>query len=458
MSRLLVKARAVLTMDAELGDIDGGEVLIEDDRIVSVGRGLDSSGAEVLDAPQMLALPGFVDVHRHTWQSAVRHCSVGWDLGAYQGNIQGMVGQALTPEDAYAGNLLGAVSALDAGVTTIRDESHAQNTPEHTNELIRALRDSRIRACFAYGWPSTDAMSWLWDSERQLPEDIRRVRNDVLADDTALVTLQALLRGPELSSMAVTRADVLRARELGLRMSMHMGTGEYGTRYHGIRALADADLIGSDMIFVHCCTSDDEELTLTASAGAAACVTAAVEANMPGLGLPATSRLLRHGIRPGLGVDVEVGTAGDMFNVMRAALISERLRETLLGPDGVYAAPVTARDLLSFATIDGAAAAGLADRTGSLTPGKQADLILVRLDDLNLAPANDWVGSLVAAGHPGNVDTVLVAGQVLKRGGRITHFDVEAVVQRARRSGARLLGLVSQSMASHDSAAAGAMP
>jgi 5-methylthioadenosine/S-adenosylhomocysteine deaminase len=439
MSRMLIKARAVLTMDPALGDVEGGELLIEDDRIVAVGSDLDATGADVLDGSALIALPGFVDVHRHTWQSAVRHCAVGWSLGEYQANVQGVVGENFTPEDAYAGNLLGAVSALDAGITTLRDESHVQNTPEHTDELIRALRDSGIRASFAYGWPSTDAMSWLWDSDRELPEDIRRIRTDVLADDGALVTLAALLRGPELSSLDVTRADIARARELGLRMSMHMGTGEYGTRYHGIRALAEAGLIGDDMIFVHCCTSDDEELTLAAAAGASACVTPAVEANMPGLGAPATGRLLARGIRPALGVDVEVGTAGDMFNIMRAALMSERLRETLLGPDAVDAAPLTAHDLVRFATIDGARACGLGDRTGSLTAGKQADVILVRADDLNLAPTNDWAGSLVAAGHAGNVDTVLVAGRVLKRDGRLTQVDVGAVIGQARRSGRRLL-------------------
>lgn len=439
MSRTLIKARAVLTMDPAAGDIDGGELLIEDDRIVAVGEQLDATGADVLDATALIALPGFVDVHRHTWQSAVRHCAVGWSLGEYQANVQGVVGENFTADDAYVGNLLGAVSALDSGITTLRDESHVQNSPEHTDALIAALRDSGIRASFAYGWPSTDAMSWLWDSDRQLPEDIRRVRTDVLADDDALVTLGAMLRGPELSSLDVTRADIARARELGLRMSMHMGTGEYGTRYHGIRALANAGLIGEDMIFVHCCTSDDEELGLAAAAGASACVTPAVEANMPGLGAPATGRLLARGIRPGLGVDVEVGTAGDLFNVMRAALVSERLRETLLGPGAVEAAPFTAHDLLEFATVDGARACGLGDRTGSLTPGKQADVILVRADDLNLAPTNDWAGSLVAAGHAGNVDTVLVAGRVRKRDGRLTEVDVGAVIERARRSGRRLL-------------------
>lgn len=443
--RLLIRCGHVLTMDRQLGDLEHGEVLVEGERIVAVGTGLDAAGAVVMERPDAIALPGFVDVHRHTWQTAVRHCAVGWDLAAYQGNVQGVVGARLTPDDAYLGNLLGALSALDAGITTLRDESHAQNSPEHTDALIAGLRDSGIRACFAYGWPSTDAMEWLWDSERQLPEDIRRVRRDVLFDDDALVTLNAHLRGPELSSLEVTRADVARARELGLRMSMHMGTGEYGERYHGIAALDAAGLIGPDMTFVHCCTSSDAELEMIAAGGASACATPAVEANMPGLGLPATGRLFDRGIRPALGVDVEVGTSGGMFDVMRAALAAERLRQTASGE--TPARPLTPHELLSFATIDGAIACGLGDRVGSLTPGKQADLILVGGDALNLAPANDPAGSLVAAGHAGNVDTVLVAGTVVKRDGRLVRGDVRDVVARARRSGQRLLGEVAAAMA-----------
>ena len=444
MRRTLLRCARVLTMDDSLGEIAGGEVLVEGDRIAAVGVGLDPAGAEVLDRTDMVALPGFVDVHRHTWQTAVRHIAVGWDLATYQRRIQGVVGEAFTAEDAYVGNLLGALSALDAGITTLRDESHVQNTPEHTDALIRALRDAGIRACFAYGWPSTDAMSWLWDSDRAIPQDIRRVRERVLADDDALVTLHAHLRGPELSNMDVTRADVALARELGVRMSMHAGTGEYGTRYHGIRALAEDGLLGDDMTFVHCCTSADDELDALVAAGASACITPTVEATMPGLGAPATGRLLARGVLPALGVDVEVGSAGDLFTAMRAALMAERMRETLLGGD---AASVTPAQLLAAATIGGAVACGLQDRIGSLTPGKRADMALVRLGDLNLAPAIDVAGSIVAAGHPGNVDTVLVAGEVRKRGGRLVRTDVEDVVARARASGRRLLDLVGSATA-----------
>jgi 5-methylthioadenosine/S-adenosylhomocysteine deaminase len=434
----LIRCSHALTMDETLGDLEDVDIRVTGGVIAEIGPGLDTGDAPVIGGAGVVALPGFIDAHRHTWQTAVRHCAVGWDLGRYQMNVQGMVGMRLTPQDAYLGNLLGALGALDAGITTIRDESHAQNSPEHTDALIRGLRDSGIRARFAYGWPSTDAMQWLWDSTRTLPDDIIRVRNRVLDDDAALVTLNAHLRGPELSTIDVTRTDVARARDLGVRISMHMGTGEYGDRYHGIRRLRDERLIGPDMTFVHCCTSDDEELDAIADFGAHACVTALVEATMPGLGMPAMGRLLARGVRPSLGVDVEVSTAGDMFNVMRATLMSERLRQTFVGPQ---AAPVqiSAHDLLEFATLRGAMALGLQDTIGSITVGKQADIILVRHNALNLAPTNDPAGSLLAAGHPGNVDTVLVAGRVVKHDGALLRDDVPSVLDRAGDSGRRLL-------------------
>lgn len=433
---LIIRTDSILTMDPNIGELHRQDILIEGGIITRIAPGLESAGATVLDATGLVALPGFVDVHRHTWQSAVRHRAVGWNLNEYQNRIQGAIGELLTPEDAAIGNILGAYSALDAGITTIRDESHAQNSPDHTDALIEALRHSGIRARFAYGWPSTDAMQWLWDSDRVTPDDILRVRNDVLSDDDDLVTLNAMLRGPELSTLDVTQADIQRARDIRVAMSMHVGTGEYGTRYHGIRALESRSLIGPDMTFVHCCTSDDDELRAIAAGGAHACVTASVEASMPGLGLPATGRLLTYGVRPSLGIDVEVGTPGDMFSVMRAALMSDRLIASDRNEEG---SPLSAYDLLEFATVRGAAALGLADRIGRIAEGMCGDLILVDMNALNLAPGDDVASSLVAAGHPGNVDTVVVGGHVRKRHGRLTATDLDLTVEQARASRRRLL-------------------
>ena len=217
---------------------------------------------------------------------------------------------------------------------------------------------------FAYGWPSIDSNTWMLRGEATHPEDIRRVRSDLLADDGALVTLQAMLRGPELSTTEVSAKDIGLARELGIRSSMHVGNGAWGPMFRGIGSLGDAGLLGDDLLFIHCCTSDDDELKMLADSGGTASVAAAIEAVMPGLGAPATGRLLKFGIRPSFSIDTEATVAGDMFNVMRAAIAAHGVGITL-APEVYEDLPAfTPTDLLEFATFQGARASGLDDRTG----------------------------------------------------------------------------------------------
>ncbi|WP_205856434.1 amidohydrolase family protein, partial [Phytoactinopolyspora endophytica] len=321
----------------------------------------------------------------------------------------------------------------------LRDESHIQNSPAHTDEAIRALQDSGIRGVFAYGWPSIDSNKWMLRGEATHPEDIRRIREQVLTDDTALVTLQAMLRGPELSTTEVSAADIGLARDLGIRSSMHVGNGPWGPQLRGIGSLGQAGLLGDDLLFIHCCTSDDEELKMLADCGAGASVSAAIEAVMPGLGAPATGRLLKFGIRPSLSIDTEATVAGDMFNVMRAALSAHNVGVSLAPEEYADLPTFTPRDLLEFATIAGAKASGLDDRTGSLTVGKDADLIVFRLDEFTTVPSADIAASIVGAGHPGNVETVLVAGRAAKWNGQLTHPDLDSIRAQAEKSRDRLL-------------------
>ncbi|MBJ8339456.1 amidohydrolase family protein [Antrihabitans sp. YC3-6] len=435
--RILIRGAHLLTQDDRLGDLFG-DVLIDDGRILAVGPALDPTGATVIDGTNRAVLPGFVDTHRHTWQGAIRQVGTGWDFPKYRQHIQLTWGPQFSPDDVYIGNLTGALGALDAGITTLRDESHIQNSPEHTDAAIAALRDSGIRGVFAFGWPSIDSNKWMLRGEATHPEDIRRVRAEVLADDDALVTLQAMLRGPELSTLEVTTQDLALARELAIRSSMHVGNGPWGPQFHGIGSLGDAGLLGEDLLFIHCCTSDDDELKMLADTGGHASVSAAVEAVLPGLGAPATGRLLAAGIRPSLSIDTEASVAGDMFNVMRAALLAQNVGISI-APDTYESLPAfTPADLLAMATIEGARASGLDDKTGSITVGKDADLIVLRLDDANLLPANDIAASIVGAGHPGNIDTVLVAGQVRKHRGRLVGIDIDDIRRRAEASRDRL--------------------
>ncbi len=436
--RILIRGARILSQDPKLGEFTG-DIIVDGGVIVEIGPKLDDSGATVIDGTDRAVLPGFVDTHRHTWQGAVRQTGIGWDFPSYRQHIQLTWGPEYTPEDVYWGNLLGALNALDAGITTLRDESHIQNSPAHTDQAITALQDSGIRAAFAYGWPSIDSNTWMLRGEATHPEDIRRVRSDLLADDNALVTLQAMLRGPELSTTEVSAKDIGLARELGIRSSMHVGNGAWGPMFRGIGSLGEAGLLGDDLLFIHCCTSDDDELKMLADSGGSASVAAALEAVMPGLGAPATGRLLKFGIRPSFSIDTEATVAGDMFNVMRAAIAAHGVGISLL-PDVYEDLPsFTPADLLEFATLQGARATGLDGRTGSLTVGKAADLIVIRLHDLATQPATDAAASIVGAGSPALVETVLVAGEVKKWNGELTHPGLERVRARVAESRDRLL-------------------
>jgi 5-methylthioadenosine/S-adenosylhomocysteine deaminase len=436
--RILISGGLLLTMDRNLGDLRRGEILIEHGRIVAIGRRIDGTAAGRIDASDCIVLPGFIDTHRHTWQSVLRHRMGDADFPGYRKTMLGMFGPLYSPEDIYVGNLVGAVSAIEAGTTTLLDWSHALNTPAHADAAIAALRDAGIRAIFAYGWPRLDAKSWTVGSNRPHPEDIVRVRRDVLDSDDALVTLAMAGRGPEMTNMDVVRRDFTLARELQVRVSMHVGTQGLGPRFRAIEQMYEAHLLGPDLTLIHLCDSSDRELAMMAEAGVSASLGVQCEMSMPGIGVPAAGRLMAAGIRPSLSGDTETCGSGDMFTQMRFALAGQRLLSALQ----LNASPVPTlkvRDVLEFATIAGAEANGLERRVGSLSVGKDADLILVRFTDLNLMPLSDPVGAIVLAAHPGNVDTVMVRGRLLKYGGKMVGFNVNDLHQRACASRDRLL-------------------
>lgn len=430
---LLIRAAHVLTQDPARGVLSPGEVLVQDGRITQVGVRLQAPQAQVLDFSDGIALPGLIDTHRHTWQSALRHRLGDVDFAGYGCQMLRGLGPLYRAEDIHAGNLLGCLAALDAGTTTLLDWSHALNTPEHADAAIAALHESGIRGVFAHGWSRSDGRNWTRASTLRHPEDIVRVRREVLGSDDALVTLAMAARGPEMTTADVVRQDFALARQLGIRLSMHAGTGDFGPQFRAIEQMARDGLLGPDLTLIHVCTSSDAELRAMADHGVTACMGPQVEMTLSGCGVPALGRLLRVGIRPSLSGDTETTGSGDLFTQMRFALACERL----VASNGLRdhaAPPVRVSDLLDFATVEGARALGLQHRIGSLTPGKDADLILLRGDDLNLVPVSDPVGAIVLAAHPGNVDTVLVRGELRKRAGRLLGVDVAAVRERARAS------------------------
>ncbi|WP_242904974.1 amidohydrolase family protein [Actinomadura terrae] len=439
---ILIENGWVVTGDPALGTITGCDVLVEDGVIGAVGPGLREHGvSEVIDASGMLVFPGLVDTHKHTWQSAVRHRCTELDLPAYFGEMFGRLGPRYRPEDVYAGNLLGALSALDAGTTTLMDWSHVQNSPGHADRAVAALRDSGVRAVFGHGWPLVDLPAWISGSDRPHTGDVRRIRRDLLPDDGGLVTLHLAGRGPELATLAATRADLAMARDLGIRVSIHMGCGTEFGALAAIAQLERAGLLGPDLNFVHCSESSDEEFAMIAASGATVALAPQHEQALPGIGHTPIDRVRAFGITAGLSTDTETAGAADLFTQMRAALAAHRSQ--LAEGRSRFAdrlGPFTAADVFAMATQGGADTLGLGDRVGSLTPGKRADVVLVRAGDPNLFPVTDPVAALVTAAHPGNVDTVLVDGAVRKRAGALVGDRYDRARELALASQRRLLG------------------
>src|SRR3954447_18220576 len=429
-------------MDPELGDVFAGDVLVEDDRIAAVGPSFEAGDAEGIDASHWIVIPGFIDSHRHTWETVIRGIAPDVSLGRYFDIVLDQLAPAYRPEDVYAGNHLGSLEAIDAGVTTLLDWSHITNTPDHADEAIRGLADARLRAVYCYGNPNTSLADWWYTSTLESPEDIRRVRDQYFSSDEGLLTLAMGTRGPGFCTPEVVRHVWELARDIGAPLSVHVGMGPYAGRFSMVKQLSEMGLLGDDTTYIHCNYLSDEEFQLIGDTGGKVSIAPMVEMAM-GHGTPPTARALAHGLRPSLSIDVVTTVPGDMFTQMRFLFASARLiaHEAAFAAGNVEEpALLGSRDVLEFATIEGARVCGLESRTGSLTPGKQADVLVLRCDETNTWPVIDPVSTVVHQADTRNVDTVMVAGQVLKRGGELVDADLRGARDRAATSLEYLLG------------------
>ncbi|MBB2940560.1 cytosine/adenosine deaminase-related metal-dependent hydrolase [Actinoplanes lutulentus] len=438
MSRKLIRGGHVLSIDPAIGEIAGGDVLIDGGRIVEVGTGIDAPDAEIVDATGMIVMPGLIDTHRHTWQGGFAQAAADWTLNDYFAGIIGRLSPVFTPGDVRDGTYYGALDALDSGVTTLFDWAHIMNTPEHADASVEALSASGIRAVFGHSIPTSDP-SWYYASERPHPVDARRLASQYFSSTDQLLTLALAIRGPEMSTIATTANDIALARELGVRSSLHVGIGLLA-QARAITQMHESGLLGPDLIFLHANSSTDDELKMLADSGGNASVSARVEMMM-GHGTPATGRLLAVGIRPALSLDVTAGVPSTLFGEMRAVLEAERnvqyQQQLDLGaaPESV---PLTSRQAIEFATIEGARTLGLDDRVGSLTPGKRADVILVNPASSPLRITPDPAVAVLFADSR-DVDTVLIDGEFRKRGGVLVGVDAGGARDRAVASRDRVL-------------------
>jgi cytosine/adenosine deaminase-related metal-dependent hydrolase len=434
--RTLIRGGQVLTVDPQLGDLPRGDVLIEDNRIVAVDTDI-SADAEVIDASGFIVIPGFVDTHRHTWEAAIRGCAPNATLDDYFVEVLDTFAPLYRAEDVYAANLAGALECLNAGITTLVDWSHINNTPDHADAAVRALQEVGIRAQYAYGSANTSLADYWFDSKIAIPgDDVRRVRDTYFASDDGLLTMALATRGPGFCQEHVVRSEWALARELGIPITVHVAMGRMAGRFGMIKQLNDYGLLGPDTTYIHCCYFSEDEWRLVADTGGTISIAPQVEVQM-GHGWPPVMKAIEYGLRPSLSIDVVTTVPGDMFTQIRSAFGAERARVNAVCWEanvGIPETMLTARQMLEMATLNGAHVAGLEDRTGSLTPGKRADIVLIDGRAINVAPVIDPVTAVTLCADVSNVDTVIVDGVVRKRGGKLL-ADVDAA--RAKVEAAR---------------------
>lgn len=419
---LLIRGAYIMTMDPELGDFIAGDVHIRDGEIVAVGINLAAPNAEQYDAHGMIVMPGFIDTHWHLWNSSLRALVRGDDPVQGYFPVTLGVGPLFTPDDIYSSSRLGLAEGLTSGITTVHDWAHNVLSPDHADAALRAHRDMGVRTRFSYGWGQNLPLDRTMDLD-----DLARLQRE-LPDNDGLLTLGAAVRTPVANPRGIVAIEVLikeieEIRRLGLPITMHARPGVVGV-------LDQHGLLGPDLQLVHPQgVTPDERKTLAACGTTFSCspIIEVLYAQAT-RGEIQFQELEDAGVCQSLSVDSSAASANaDFFNCMRALLWSHKQR---FGKD----VPLSPRRLLQLATIDGARDLGIADRVGSLTPGKRADLILIRNTDLNMAPVIDPAFSLVYSGQASNVDTVIVDGRVLLRSGKFTWLDPQEIVTAATMS------------------------
>ena len=327
-NRMLLRGGHVLSVDPQIGNLPRGDVLIEDDHILAVQPEI-SADAEVVDARGCIVIPGFVDTHRHTWEAAIRGCAPNATLDDYFVEVLDTFAPAYRPEDVYASNLAGSLKCLNAGITSLVDWSHINNTPEHPDAAIRALQETGIRAQYAYGSANTSLADYWFESKIAVPpDDVRRVRDTYFSSDDGLLTMGLATRGTGFCTDDVVRAEWGLARELGIPITVHVGMGRLAGRFGMIKKLSELGLLGPDTTYIHCCYFSDEEWQLVADTGGTISLAPQVELQM-GHGWAPVVKAMEYGLRPSLSIDVVTTVPGDMFTQIRAAFVPSAPRSTL---------------------------------------------------------------------------------------------------------------------------------
>ena len=442
-ARTLIRGATIVTMDAQ-GDLPLGDILIDGETLTEIAPHIqaDAGSAEVIDATGCIVIPGLVNAHMHTWQTALRGLAANWTLLEYFQKMHAGLATVFKPEDLHVATLAGALNQLNCGTTTLADWCHNNPTPAHNDAAIAALLQSGIRAAFFHGTPKPDPKPGecpFWEVPHPRAEIERLLKAH---QSQPLLSVHAAVLGPHYATMDVTLHDFRMAKELGLIASLHQGGGPARTP-DGWDRLEAEGLLGPHVNIVHGHALGDEQLKRFCALGMSFSATAENEMSQ-GHGHPITGRLRQFGRAPSLGADLESVVSGDMLSQARIALGMQRSLDNLAFRQAHGSIPptstVTTREALAWVTTEGARMLGQADRIGSLKAGKQADLVVIRADMLNMQPVHDAVNSVVFQTSIANIDSVMVAGRWRKRGGKLLDVDLAPLLKELSASGRRIAG------------------
>jgi cytosine/adenosine deaminase-related metal-dependent hydrolase len=409
--RILLQGGVVLSLDQSVGDFEKADVLIEGKRIAAVGPNLAAAArsALVVNAADRIVMPGFVDTHHHQYETLLRSILADGLLRDepknYGSVIQGIFTPVYLPQDAYISELVASLNQINAGVTTTVDTSQVSLSPAHSDACVAGLKESGRRAVFAYSagvGPAT-----------QYPQDITRLRKQYFSSGDQLLTL---------ALHAAVSADHWKlARSVGAPVVSHFISGD-------LQPMKNAGLLGPDNQYIHCTQLNEATWKLIADSGGKVSIAPAIEMQMRH-GMPPFQTALDHGIRPSLSVDVECNMTADMFSIMRAAFTLQRALANQRAIAGEKNSPrlLTSRDTIELATIEGARVAHLDSKIGTLTPGKEADIVMLATDRINVFPMNNVPGTVVTLMDTSNVENVFIAGRVMKWQGRLVGVDLSRI-------------------------------
>ena len=418
--RVLIRGGHVLSMDPQVGDFAEADVLVSGRTIEAVGPNLEAGDAEIIDATGMIVMPGFIDTHHHQFETALRSfladgilINDGQPHGAvnYYEYVLQKFSMVYRPQDVYINELFGSIAQLDTGVTTVMDVSQIHHSPEHSDAVVQALRDAGRRSVFGYFEG--------WGDNAKYPGDARRLKSEHFSSDDQLLTM---VMGGEIYIPGYEEAWKI-GRDLGIPVALHV-VGTFGMA-PTFDQLAESGQFGADNIFIHMTGMSDMAWKTVADAGAHVSLAVPIEMAMRH-GMPPIQKAVDLGMQPSLSSDVECTMTADPFTQMRSTFTLQRafINERALGGEENLPDLLTSRDVIRLATLEGARGLKLDGKTGSLTPGKEADIILLDAGAINVTPLNHVPGAVVTLMDRSNVDTVMVAGKLRKWKGKLLDVDL----------------------------------